>query len=461
MCDPDKNNGQPEFKQPHRPQSNKPIKDLWDKLDVLAKISLPLVMGMLGFLFNYNVSKKQETENNIKLYTQLLSDKETAENTLRKDMFSKILESFIGDQSKSQAGIDKIKEMRLSLELLSRNFHESLDMKPLFRHLLMEIIGQSLELRRAKKQLNEALAANTGDVNKLRAAVKQAQVALANFYRQQGADIPLPAGQHSATERDEAVQGDDSVLQGHSSAGSSQLKLPTEVRNLREAAARENERINSELSRYDTELRELMSIARRVSRKQREVLEDVAQTIKMPLSNQDQALKLINTKYKPTERLPRIETTNRDAGCIIKEQRLAFRDSSGNEIKGSARHFKIRVRYAYPKWHQIHVEVESWKCLENCSTKNCVQCGKESAKETTAFWLDQFDFPLVDNTFIDNEHRYSVVLEELEVNQAEEIENATITLLYYPASYAGLKEKSFYNNQLLNNLLKWNMFRKD
>jgi len=421
MCDPDKNNDQPELKQPQRPPSNRPVKDLWDKLDVLAKISLPLVMGMLGFLFNYSVSKKQETENNIKLYTQLLSDKETAENTLRKDMFSKILESFIGDKSKNQGGIDKIKEMRLSLELLSRNFHESLDMKPLFRHLLMEIIAQSVELRRAKKQLNEALASDSGNGDRLRSAVAVAQAALANYYRQQGAN--KPAG------------GQTAIMV--------------------------NETITRELARYDTELRELMSIARRVSRKQREVLEDVAQTIKIPLSKQDQALKLLNTSFKPTERLPRPEAANRDAACIIKEQRLAFKDSSGNEIQGSARHFKIRIRYAYPKWRQIHVEVESWGCRESGVTRDCTRCSNESAKETTAFWLDQFDFPLVDNTFIDNEHRYSVVLEEFEVGQAEEIENATITLLYYPASYAGLKEKSFYNNQLLNNLLKWNMFRKD
>jgi hypothetical protein len=78
--------------------------------------------------------------------------------------------------------------------------------------------------------------------------------------------------------------------------------------------------------------------------------------------------------------------------------------------------------------------------------------------ETSAFWLEYFDFPLVDNSYINSKQRYSVILEDFNAGWDGEDESAEITLLYYPASYAGLKEKSFYNNQLMNTLMKDNFF---
>jgi len=78
--------------------------------------------------------------------------------------------------------------------------------------------------------------------------------------------------------------------------------------------------------------------------------------------------------------------------------------------------------------------------------------------ETANFWLEYFDFPLVDNTYINSTHRYSAILEDIEEDKDGENAKAKITLLYYPAAYAGLKEKSFYNNQLMRGLLKSKLF---
>ena len=126
---------------------HKPKKDSWEKADVLAKIAIPVLIGMLGLLGNQYLSKKQEQENSTKLFTQLLNDKEASENTLRKDMFSQIINSFIGNKDDKQNGVEQIDKMLLSLELLSRNFHESLDMKPLFQHMMMDIVSQRKEIR--------------------------------------------------------------------------------------------------------------------------------------------------------------------------------------------------------------------------------------------------------------------------------------------------------------------------
>jgi hypothetical protein len=51
-----------------------------------------------------------------------------------------------------------------------------------------------------------------------------------------------------------------------------------------------------------------------------------------------------------------------------------------------------------------------------------------------------------------------VILEGFKLGRNGEDESAKITLLYYPASYAGLKEKSFYNNKLMNYLMNQDFF---
>jgi hypothetical protein len=119
-------------------------KDGWYKAEVFSKFLTAILVVIIGFMGNKYLQEIQKNDNDLNLYTQLLSNKETSENTLRKDMFVKILDSFLEtkkDENKSKEGsLSKISNMRLNLELLSRNFHESLDKKPLFKHLLIKII---------------------------------------------------------------------------------------------------------------------------------------------------------------------------------------------------------------------------------------------------------------------------------------------------------------------------------
>jgi len=103
-------------------------KDWWDKANVFSKIFAAVLIALFGLYGNRYLQQKQKLDNNIKLYTQLLSNKETSENSLRKDMFEQILTSFLKpSKTERQDTISRIREMRLSLELLARNFRESLD----------------------------------------------------------------------------------------------------------------------------------------------------------------------------------------------------------------------------------------------------------------------------------------------------------------------------------------------
>lgn len=108
-------------------------KDLWDKLDILFKplggLFTALAVALLGFMGSNYLEKRQAEEGRIQLYTELMSQREAAESALRKDMFTTIIQSFLKSESAS------LDEQVLNLELLAYNFHESLNLKPLFAYL--------------------------------------------------------------------------------------------------------------------------------------------------------------------------------------------------------------------------------------------------------------------------------------------------------------------------------------
>lgn len=115
---------------------NKP-KDLWDKVDVVFRplngLLTALTVALLGY-YTSNVLRQRETrETNERVYTQLMSSREQAESALRKDMFVSIIQTFLRPQSTS------LEDRMLNLELLAYNFHESLNLKPLFVHLQKQV----------------------------------------------------------------------------------------------------------------------------------------------------------------------------------------------------------------------------------------------------------------------------------------------------------------------------------
>lgn len=124
-------------------------KDGWDKADVILKpvggLLAALALAALGFFGSNYLESRQDTEMRIRLYTELISKREAAESALRKDMFGTIFESFLKPETA------KLETKVLNLELLSYNFHESLNVKPLFVHLANQITKKDSTLKATEK----------------------------------------------------------------------------------------------------------------------------------------------------------------------------------------------------------------------------------------------------------------------------------------------------------------------
>ena len=126
------------------PAGHKRERDGWDKAEIVLKpvggLFTAIAVAVLGFwTSNYVRSREvreaalrerlQTRDTNARLYSELTSRREESESALRKDMFKSIIDSFL------RTGQATPEQEVLNLELLVYNFHESLNLKPLFRHI--------------------------------------------------------------------------------------------------------------------------------------------------------------------------------------------------------------------------------------------------------------------------------------------------------------------------------------
>src|SRR4051812_43115522 len=112
-------------------------KDYWDKVDIVLRplngLLTAVAVGLLGYYTSSIVRQQETRDSNERVYTQLMSSREQADSGLRKDMFLSIIQIF---QRPDQIALEA---KMLNLEMLAYNFHESLNLKPLFDHMDRQI----------------------------------------------------------------------------------------------------------------------------------------------------------------------------------------------------------------------------------------------------------------------------------------------------------------------------------
>jgi hypothetical protein len=95
-----------------------------------------LSVAIVGFWGSQYLEKRQAEETNVRLYAELMSNRESADSALRKDMFNLAISTFFEGED-----FDTEKQL-LELELLAYNFHDALDLAPLFKHVERKLRAQ-------------------------------------------------------------------------------------------------------------------------------------------------------------------------------------------------------------------------------------------------------------------------------------------------------------------------------
>ncbi|HEU5179967.1 MAG TPA: hypothetical protein VFW45_04200, partial [Candidatus Polarisedimenticolia bacterium] len=96
---------------------------------LLTAISVAVV-GLAG---SQMIDRQQTKSTDARLYSELMSQRELSESTLRKDMLVSVIQSYLAPEAGS------IDAHLLQLELLAYNFHDSLNLKPLFVDLSRQL----------------------------------------------------------------------------------------------------------------------------------------------------------------------------------------------------------------------------------------------------------------------------------------------------------------------------------
>ena len=133
--------------------------DFWRKLEILLSpmggLLTAVSVAVIGTWGAYLLNKKQDIDARNKVFTELTSQREQAETVLRKDMFAQIIESFLKPE-KSSPDLTV-----LNMELLAYNFHESLNLKPLFSY-----VQRQLDKNAAPKEFRDRLEKVAKDVTR-------------------------------------------------------------------------------------------------------------------------------------------------------------------------------------------------------------------------------------------------------------------------------------------------------
>ncbi|HZN56240.1 MAG TPA: hypothetical protein VFB67_13060 [Candidatus Polarisedimenticolaceae bacterium] len=112
-------------------------KDWWDKITVLLHpvggLLTAFAVAFVGMRGSQLLERRQSLDTNARLYSELMSRREEAESSLRKDMLVSIISQYLRPSD------NDLDAKVLNLELLAYNFHDSLDLRPLFFDLQRRI----------------------------------------------------------------------------------------------------------------------------------------------------------------------------------------------------------------------------------------------------------------------------------------------------------------------------------
>jgi hypothetical protein len=121
-------------------------KDFWEKFQIVVQplggLLTACAVAYVGMTGSQMLERRQSVDTNARLYSELMSRREEAESSLRKDMFVSIISTFL------KPGATDLSAKILNLELLAYNFHDSLNLKPLFLDIQRQL-RKSVEADRA------------------------------------------------------------------------------------------------------------------------------------------------------------------------------------------------------------------------------------------------------------------------------------------------------------------------
>ncbi|MFQ5603324.1 MAG: hypothetical protein ACE5IR_22050 [bacterium] len=371
-------------------------RDKWDKAEIILRpvggLLAAITVAGVGFFGSNYLDSRQDNELRIRLYTELITNREEADSALRKDMFTSIIGSFLNPKE-AKLGLE---EKVLQLELLAYNFHESLNLMPLFLHLDKQINLLKIEDIDSSKQsipiqLNSDKQDYKDRLDKVAREITHKQLAILGR-----AGETLERSIYLSASFNITEQSIDSLkLEGVS------VDVLQEIENFEVFI--DKEKVEEE----------------KLEEEKVKLLDSLQVRIGKEPTRKYGASILKHLYYSPGFR-----NSNYTTSSWLIDESL--------EIDEIERDFKVRVLEADSTAKELKVRLEIITIKESSDEEYT------NEEDVAEFWVGFFDFPMIDNTRLSHDQRCAIVLNKFEYPLAE------ITLVYFPGSYSSLKEKPYY-----------------
>lgn len=115
-------------------------KNIWAKLDALAKV-IAATSAIVGTIYiPYVIQANAEQSRMSQAYMQVMTEREKADTGIREQMFKTLLERYLGEFKADPQNLREFKRRIVFLDVLTLNFQEFLNAKPLFEDLHDRIV---------------------------------------------------------------------------------------------------------------------------------------------------------------------------------------------------------------------------------------------------------------------------------------------------------------------------------
>jgi len=116
--------------------------DLWQKVESFAKIVAAVGVTIGSVWIPYVIGRTSEQSDRAKVYMQVMSEREKADTAIRQEMFKTLLTNYLGrfeDKKDATESEESFRKRIMFLNLLTLNFQEYLNARPLFEDVYQRL----------------------------------------------------------------------------------------------------------------------------------------------------------------------------------------------------------------------------------------------------------------------------------------------------------------------------------
>lgn len=365
-----------------------------DWVDIGLKAFTPIAAGLLiawaGFVSDYTLTSVADKQESARLITELQIKREQAESALRKDVFDQALKAFLitgQDQEYSLFGMSK---QLLKLELLALNFGDSLSLSPLFTEFREDLKNLKPkdyeipyfeetkgELRKRLYSLARRVASAQLSSLEQHGATKKITIPLVGY------NIPFitPCAQLLY---EEGFPWPERDLQRNFGIFDDDNNLILEDGEL-------SKLFSDELMRQ--EYQQLLNVSREIELKQSKRFLEVRLS---DVDHCEKSAEITFILYKKIEQpIPSEAVTTSEESALFEVENRSHLALLGND--------------------GLEIEVKR------------------------SFNMDYFNFPMVDNTRLQNNHRFAIVMDEFDLKSDDP--HIELIGIVFPSEYASLRDR--------------------